>query len=382
MRATFTVPRSRRALLGAAVASVAGAVATVLERPGLVDASSNGATIAIGGSYPDAQYETYIKNTSQVNGSNPYNRALELESVVGSALFAHGPIGIDATGDSWAISAWGQTATGPGIYAVQGTVAPRLAMEPAGVLGVTYQTAGGSGLRGLAYGDSAGTYGVYGQSDSASTAYGVYGLASAATTNTQGVGVYGHARSSVHGVGTYGYAESATGTTYGAFGHAVSAGGFGVHGLAVGGGTGVAGASGRATALPVVPNTGVYGEAMNGTTAHGVWGRSASGRGVAGSATSGIGVYAVATTGYAIAASGRVHFGKVSGLATIAAGASSVTVTPGVAITTTTFALLTARSNLGARALWHTVDPTAGTLTVHVSSAVSATTSIGWLLLS
>jgi len=159
---------------------------------------------------------------------------------------------------------------------------------------------------------------------------GVYGLAAAGTTSVQGVGVYGHAMSSNGGVGTYGYAQAATGTTYGAIGYAVSPTGVGVYGFAPGGGVAV---------------------------------RAASAGGVA------------------LETSGRIVAHKASGVATILKGHTSLLVTPGVAVKSSAFVLLTPRGNLGSRGLWYTLSPSTGTITIRVSSAVSASTQVGWLLI-
>jgi hypothetical protein len=331
---TASVPdrRSRRAVLGAALGATAATVATAVHAPRVLGAGSDGSTVVIGGAYLAAQSQTKILNTSAVSGDNDSNRTMWLESQLGTALYAKGDTGVFAVGNGVSVGAWTPNNTGVGMYAVQGTSAPFIALAPAALYGLTNVTDGAAGVRGYAYGDNSGTSGVWGQSDSTSTAYGVYGLAAASTTSAQGVGVYGHAMSSHGGVGTYGYAEAATGTTYGAIGHAVSPTGVGAYGYAPGGGVGV-----RATSIG----------------------------------------------GVALEASGRIVAHKVSGVATIAKGKTSVTVKPGVGIGSSSFVLLSPRGNLGSRGLWSTLtaNSTAGTITIRVSSAVSAATQIGWLLL-
>ena len=331
MSASVPLRRSRRALLGAALGATAATVATAVHAPRVLGAGSDGSIVLIGSTYSAAQTQTKIVNTSAVAGDNDSNRTMWLESQLGTALVAKGPTGVFAMGNSTSVGAWTANGTGVGVYAIQGSSAPFVTLAPAAVYGLTNVTDGAAGVRGYAYGDSAGTSGVWGRSDSTSTAYGVYGLAAATTNTVQGVGVYGHSMSA-QGVGNYGYAQSATGNTYGAIGHAVSPTGTGVYGFAPGGG---------------------------------------------------VGVRATSTGGVALETSGRLVVHKVAGVATIAKGKTSVSVKPGVGIGSSSFVLLSPRGNLGSRGLWSTLtaSATAGTITIRVSSAVSASTQIGWLLL-
>ena len=133
---------------------------------------------------------------------------------------------------------------------------------------------------------------------------------------------------------------------------------------------------------PVRAKTGVYGHSALGSDSRGVIGQSPSGQGVRGESTSGVGVFGTSTTGFALHTSGRLRIQKVSGVATIARGSKTRTVTPGVKVTTTSFVLLTPKANLGARALWFTTNTTANTLTIHMSSARSSATKIAWLLVN
>ena len=150
---------------------------------------------------------------------------MSLRGSVGSGLWAgsDSSYGIEVSGAPGALIGTVFSPTGQAIVGMQYTSKANAPQNlPSGVIGATEGTDGAAGVRGLAVGDSSGTYGVLGSSASSSTAYGVYGLASAATTTSQGVGVYGHAKSSSGGVGTYGWAEAATGTTYGVIGQAQS----------------------------------------------------------------------------------------------------------------------------------------------------------------
>jgi hypothetical protein len=217
------------------------------------------------------------------------------------------------------------------------------------------------------------------------------GALRAANAASGGLGVCGQTEG-VDGTAVFGYAMG-TGRTYGSHFISESAGGVGTHGENGFGGTGVSGISDgvamtaaaiRPTDTPTPPaspgKVGVYGYAGQDSAARGVYGRSTSGQGVRGQATSGSGVYATATTGYALRTSGRVRVDKASGVATIAATKTSVTLTPGLDVTTSSFVLLTPKADLGTRRLWYTTDATNNRFTIRVSSAATVDHQIGWLL--
>jgi hypothetical protein len=136
-------------------------------------------------------------------------------------------------------------------------------------------------------------------------------------------------------------------------------------------------------ALTGRPKTGVYGQAVQDASSRGVWGASSSGQGVRGEATNGIGVSGNAAdpAGYAFRGSGRVRFDKVSGVATIPAGATSVTVTPGVDVTADSLVLLTAKANIGSRSVYYSTDATNNRITIRLSSSRPSSTPVAWLLM-
>ncbi len=147
------------------------------------------------------------------------------------------------------------------------------------------------------------------------------------------------------------------------------------------------------------PTNGVYAEALGaGETAvralsydgTGVTGSSTNGTGV--SATGSIGVHGSTSTGVGVRASsdaagtalkveGRTSFPVTSGVKSIPAGKTALTFSPGVDVTATSFVLLTPRANIGARSVWYTVDATANTVTIRLSTARTSSTPIAWLLL-
>jgi hypothetical protein len=147
------------------------------------------------------------------------------------------------------------------------------------------------------------------------------------------------------------------------------------------GGPGVLGFSGTGLAPAAKPKTGVYGQATQDFGSRGVWGRSNAGRGVYGQATNGVGVYGSASNGYALRTNGRVKMDRVSGVASIPAGSTSVTVAPNVNVTTSTFVLLTPKANIGSRGLWFSTNASADSFTIRMSSSRSSNTKVAWLLL-
>lgn len=125
---------------------------------------------------------------------------------------------------------------------------------------------------------------------------------------------------------------------------------------------------------------GVYGVWATGS-AYGLFGTTTEGDGVHGEADSGVGGSFISNSGEALLTSGRLHFEKVSGVATIAAGSTSKVVTPGTDLTAGSFVLLTPRGNLGGRDLWYTVDAAADTFRIRISKAMAGPLKVGWLLI-
>jgi len=236
--------------------------------------------------------------------------------------------------------------------------------------------------------------GVYGRADQAGST-GVWGESQSA----DGTGVQGHARVGIFGTSTtdgwMGIWGRHFGAGYGVAGDSLSL--IGVSGTSdatdhpatvgksQGNSTGVLGFSGAGgDGLPAArAKTGVFGQATQDASSRGVLGVAHAGDGIRGEATSGAAVRGTASSkaGYAFRGSGRVRLEKVSGVATIAANATSVTVTPGTDVTATSFVLLTAQSNIGTRSLYYTVDAAADTVTIHMSSTRTSSTLVAWLLL-
>jgi hypothetical protein len=271
--------------------------------------------------------------------------------------------------------------------------------------GVVPASKASTGVYGYEGGAGVGVWGVTGGTTGAGT--GVKGEAN----SPDGIGVAGfgwNGGTGVEGTGRVGvFATSTTAGWMGIWGRHFGAG-YGVAGDSVsligvsgssnatdhpatvgkslGNSTGVQGFSGGVSStLPAAKaKTGVFGQATQDSSSRGVFGVSTSGHGVRGEATTGGAVVGVANNiaGYAFLGSGRVRFNKVSGLATIAAGTTSKTITPGTDVTTDSFVLLTPMADISTRRLWFTKDATANTITIHLSSTSASSISISWLLLS
>jgi hypothetical protein len=176
-----------------------------------------------------------------------------------------------------------------------------------------------------------------------------------------------------------------------------------VAGRSFGGGTGVLGTADNAPIPAAKLKTGVYGQATQDSSSRGVWGyspaglgvygESSSGRAVQGVASSGIGVraaassgtgcYATSTTGYALRTDGRVRLDKSAGVATIASGTSSISVTPGVDLTTTSAVIATLNGNAGGSTAVKRVaiNATTNAFTIYLTGNATASVHVAWLVL-
>jgi hypothetical protein len=242
-------------------------------------------------------------------------------------------------------------------------------------VGQGFQATANSGI--ALMGQSQSSVGVYGVSTSLTGAYG---------TSDSGYGVNGSSNS---GIGVAGTSD----TNFGVYGESSSH--MGVYGWSgatnlpaslgwsAANSTGVYGWStpdGSGTEPAGKPKTGVYGQATQDSSSRGVWGRANAGRGVFGQATAGVGLYGEATSGVALQATGRTKL-STSGVATIVAGSTSKTITPGVNVTSGSFVLLTPKVKLSGRDLWFTTDASGDKFTIHMSQSRSSGTEVAWLLL-
>lgn len=194
--------------------------------------------------------------------------------------------------------------------------------------------------------------------------------------SAMGTGLYGQ---SDQGVGVFGYTPG---------------GGVPIEGKGYGDAPGVIGGSTTMPApSPRPTKTGVFGWAFQDSSARGVHGQSTSGRGVYGQATNGRGlygyatsgsaIYGTATTGLALQTSGRIRFEKSAGVATIGAGKSTLTIKPGIPLTTSSAIVATLNGNAGTASVRRvSVDITADTFTVVLTASATSAARIAWFIVS
>lgn len=230
-------------------------------------------------------------------------------------------------------------------------------------------------------------YGVYGESDSVR---GVWGA------STSGTGVVGECGS---GFGVIARSDKAAGL----FATSYSTNWSAAAGWSRSDRTGVFGYSG-ASSIPASPaKTGVYGYAAQDANARGVHGQTTAGYGLNGVATTGQGVHGEATTGYgvrgyattgtalyaatsgakvgtALRTVGKVRFDKSVGSATILAGTSSIVVTPGIDLTSTSIVTATLMGSAGGTTTVHrvSVNATADTFTIYLTANSTVNVKVGW----
>jgi hypothetical protein len=349
-----------------------------------------------------------------------------------------GVIGI-ATQDASALGVYGRSAAGQGVRG-EATTGIGVAASTTSGPGVEGKSATGVGVVGASGG---GTYpapinpstGVYGFSSEGVGVYGasvtgpgIYAANNASTVAAivaeggPGTAIHGHANAgpvpasppltglygSAAGDGTAIAASADTGIAV----DATSAHLIGVRGVGAGAGVlgvspagfgvGVLGSSGAGSPPAALAKVGVLGYTDADATARGVVGQTTAGRGVDGVATTGYAVVGAATsgvgirgtadtglagyfttpsaTGYALRTLGRLRFDKAAGLATIAAGSRSVTITPGTVVTTATAIVATLQGSAGGTTTVHRVeiDTTNNRFTIYLTANSTVSVKVAW----
>ena len=333
--------RTRRALLTGAVAAVGATMLKAVTAPFPVRAAGDdGQAVTIGGFYDDVQSQTTLAN--QANDEIVLWAASNDDAGHGAGIGVAGYSAKNAGVYGESKTGFGVKAVSTGFHAVQGT---------------SNRESGGYGVLGYSNSTSSGA-GVSGQSQWSR------GVEGTSTFSTGVAGVIGNGPIGVKGIGS-----DASKAAVGGVSQADSTGVFGF--------SGPYGASEPATRA----KTGVLGVANQDAYSRGVSGKSSKGHGVHGESSSGSAVYGSSSSGYAVRGSGRVRLEKVSGVASIPAGATKVTVSPGVNITSSSFVLLTPKANLGTRGLWFTTDASRNTFNIRIGSSRSSSTKVAWLLL-
>jgi hypothetical protein len=338
------VTRQRRAFLAAGLGAIAATIANALGRPS-----------------PAAAANAVLEVNNPVTGTTSFeNNSTNATVFIGSSLTAGtGVHGYSTNGTG----VRAQSESGYGVYATSSSYAAVGGLSTSGV-GVTGDSDSQFGVSG----HSLSNHGVRGSSQGKFGVIGVNGIG-----NSVGVvGASGHNDTPTDwwaATAVVGFTKNVA-NQRGVLGQTID-------------GTGVHGHVGDGVPAAPVQKAGVYGRCDLDAASYGVFGYSAAGTGSRGSTGSGTGVLGVATTaaGFGLRSIGRLSFQKASGVATIAAGTSSVTVTPGTDVVASTFVIVTPQGNPGGRQAWATTDATANTITIYVSSAVAANLKVAWLAL-
>ena len=226
---------------------------------------------------------------------------------------------------------------------------------------------GQSGDSSGVYGESNSGYGVNGSSGSGAGVYGlsfasdkpaILGISHAASTGVLGFSGTTSTPAAPAKTGVYGYADqdaAARGVT------GQSTAGYGVSGIAT------------------------TGRAVNGiaSTGHGVFGLASSGIGNRGYAATGTALYASTSgpkVGTALRAIGRVKLDNCAGVATIASGHTSVTVTPGTDLSATSAVVATLMGSAGGTTTVHrvAVNAAADTFTIYLTANATTAVTVAW----
>lgn len=346
-------PRSRRALLAAAIGAGAATVASALGRP-MPARAADGNTVVVGGEYASSSV-TKIHNTTTNGDTGIWGASEAGPGILGSSTSSTG--------------VHGESNTGYGVFAY---TASGVALRAEAASGVGLEAKSSNSV--AVIGESAGYWGVFGK---CASGVGVVGESAIST------GVMGAVSSS--GTGVYGQSPEigidGRGGTVGVRGRGIS--------------TGVHGFSGPIDTPPPPPptKTGVYGHATQDVNSRGVFGQSTAGRGVNGIASSGRGVHGQATTtgtagwftvndplkGTAIRAAGRVRLDNCAGVATILATKTSVVVTPGIDLVATSAVVATLQGSAGGAVVERVaVDTTANSFTIFLTKATPAGVKVAW----
>jgi len=376
-----SAPRTRRALLGAALGATAATVASTLVRPATAQAA-DGDAMVVGGEYT----ATSVTKITQTGAG--------LDAILGM------------TGTGTGI-AGGATGAGTGVW---GNAAVASSTRGTGVLG----SGAGWGVwgeststtkpatTGWSRGNNVGVLGWSGYQEELTTF--------PETSLVSDIGVYGRCDTNASSIGVF--AKSQLGTGIRASGGATGIVADGLQmGMSVDSGMGPAvQATSSSTDQPATASyafndrTGVYGHSGGGDSSitggktktgvlgtanqdaasSGVQGISAAGAGVRGSSTTGTGGAFTSTSGYAIKSSGRVSLAKASGYTTIAAGSKSRTVTPGTDLGTSSIAIATLQGSAGGTISVHrvAVNATTNKVTIYLTGTATRSVRVGWIVLN
>ena len=357
------MPMPRRALLTASLGALAATIASAIGRPLMVSAA-DGEAVIVGGEYEAESVTKFHTGSSGANG------------LWGSS---DGSVGVRGTG-------------GPGIGASSGT----------GVLG---ESDGGFGVHGISsLSGGAGVRGVSGAgpgvSGTSTLGPGVFG------TSTSGLGVaaISFAGTAVSASSTNGTGISASSTSgIEIWGDSNAGNQPAILGVSVGASSGrpwlqrtriptvlplprrpVSSAMPRRTRLRSVSGAsplraaapGRGDERIGGTGCRHDWGRRLRDHDLR---DGDAGADRRPQVGYGAPDRGRVRFDNSVGLATIAAGTTSVTVTPGIDLTATSAVVATLQGASGGALVYRvSIDATADRFTIHLTKNTTVAVKVAW----
>jgi hypothetical protein len=339
MTPELETPRSRRAILGASLGALAATVASAFGRPS--PASAVDVPVLLG-------VNQFASATTEIENSTNSSIIFWANSVNGIGIYS-------TSGSSTGII--GGSSTGTGVSGIASN-------SGQGVRGVS---SAGNGIEGLSSGSN--RSGIWGDNDGGGVGVAGSSVGSAYTTR----GVQG---TSTNGYGIYGWSSTKTGI----LGQADSQ-------------TAIHGQSGTGTVPAGPAKTGVYGYAAQDTSARGVYGKTTVGYGVYGVATTGTAIRGIATSGTGgffatgspssgtgLRAQGRVRFDHAAGIATIPSGASSVLVTPGTDLVTTSAVVATLMGNAGGSTAVKrvSVDVATNKFTIFLTANSTASVQVAW----
>jgi hypothetical protein len=377
------VPRSRRAVLAAALGGLAASAAHAFGRPTAALATDGQPVVQGADNSGSASTLVRSNTTTALQGladaasGGAYGVRGRSNSTGGAGVV--GQV-IAATGTNYGVR---------GISGSNGGVGVRGEAPLLGVEGVTLAANQGIGVSGTSSGN--GGIGVKGVAKDAvngtgvsaeGATLGVYAVAEA----VGGFGVTGVAFNDGQTVGTKGIVYSANGI--GVFGHALQSTATSARGV-VGRaetGTGVHGwVSGGPLPPTGTPHTGVHGECHIDANSNGVYGASNAGVGVRATSTSGIGLLAAAANTASAAAlkvDGRAVFSR-SGKAKVLSGHASVVVS-GIPLTSSSLVLATIQGSGASGVYVRNVAVSVGSslFTIRLSKAVAADTNVAWFIVN
>lgn len=381
MAIDVTVPRSRRAVLAAALGGLAATAAEALGRPKAALATDGQPVVQ--GQDNSGSASTIVRSSTTTafqglaDAASGTAYGVRGRSNSGDGAGVVGQV-VAATGTNYGVRGLTSSPNGAGVRGEGPNYGVRAYATATSFFGfgvdATTSTPEGAAVRGEATATSGFASGVFGRART----YGVYGVAegapSGAAVRAQAIG-----GSTSHGVNAS--SQSANGAGVLAINESSAPTARAIMG-GTGNGTGVHAWVGSEPLAS--PKTGVHGECSLDGAAIGVLGRTTVGTGVHGRSSIGTGVHAEATTvsGTALKVTGKAVFSR-SGKATVLPGATTVVVS-NVTLTSASIVIATIQGS-GASGLYVrnvSVSVANKSFTIRLSKAPAVNTRVGWFLVN